>query len=396
LQIIRKQLKKIKILYAMNAFLKSKIQEKRAEKELNYYRKKVDRRLDENGDISNLLKKRFDGRKITVKPKQKGQLHIFVPYYLFNWESVIPKTLRLFGKVTEFDWGKKGFDERSADWLKKREKMNTEMLRVYFEASKIQPVDVVVGYLSGLNTSPQTIQKMANAGSVIFNFCLDDKLSFRGRKAGGRWTGVAAIASAVDLNLTNTPDSIVKYAGEDGIAIFWPEGADPDVHKPYDLPFEYDVSFVGQKYGWRPAFIKRLGRYGINVTTFGSGWENGPLSEEEMIKLYSKSRINLGFSGVRFSKKLMCLKGRDFEVPMSGGLYLTQDNPELSLVYKIGEEIVTYKDEKDCAEKIKWLLADHKKADSIRKAAREKALKEHTWSKRFEQIFVLSGIMDID
>lgn len=92
----------------------------------------------------------------------------------------------------------------------------------------------------------------------------------------------------------------------------------------------------------------------------------------------------------------MCLKGRDFEIPMSGGLYLTQDNPELSLVYKIGEEIVTYKDEKDCAEKIKWLLADHKKADSIRKAAREKALKEHTWSKRFEQIFVLSGIMDID
>jgi len=163
--------------------------------------------------------------------------------------------------------------------------------------------------------------------------------------------------------------------------MFWPEGTNPDVYKPDDLPFEYDVSFVGQKYGWRPRFIKKLRRYGINVTTFGTGWENGPLSVEEMIKLYSKSRINLGFSEVRFSRKLMCLKGRDFEVPMSGGLYLTQDNPELSLVYEVGKEIVTYKDGKDYAEKIKWLLADHKKADSIRKAAREKALKEHTWSK---------------
>jgi hypothetical protein len=398
LQTVHKQLKKIKILCEVNAFLRSKIRERRAKKELNYYRKKVKRTLDNNRDISDLFKKRFDNRKITIKPKKRGQLHIFVPYYLLNWESVIPKTLRLFGKVAEFNWAERNFDERPANkiWVAQRERMNEQMLQAYFEASRVQPVDAVVGYLSGLNTSPQTVQKMADAGSVIFNFCWDDKLSFRGRKLGGRWTGVAAIASSVDLNLTNAPDSIVKYAGEDGIAMFWPEGADPDVHKPYDLPFEYDVSFVGQKYGWRPAFIKRLGRYGINVTTFGSGWENGPLSEEEMIKLYSKSRINLGFSGVRFSKKLTCLKGRDFEVPMSGGLYLTQDNPELSLVYKIGEEIVTYRDEKDCAEKIRWLLADREKADRIRKAARERALKEHTWSKRFEQIFVLSGIMGTD
>jgi spore maturation protein CgeB len=272
--------------------------------------------------------------------------------------------------------------------------MNAEMLQVYFEAHKIQPIDAVVGYLSGQNTSPEILRIMANAGSIIFNFCWDDKLSFRGRKLGGRWTGVAAIASAVDLNLTNTSDSIVKYTGEGGIAVFWPEGADPDIHKPYDIPFEYDVSFVGQKYGWRPRFIKKLRKYGINVTTFGSGWENGPLSEEEMVRVYSKSRINLGFSGVGFSRKLMCLKGRDFEVPMSGGLYLTQDNPELSLVYEIGKEIVTYKDEKDCAEKIKWLLTDQENADKIRKAGRERALREHTWSKRFEKIFVLSGLMD--
>lgn len=380
-------------MYEINAFLKSKIQEKRAEKELNYYRKRVESGLDENREISNLLKKRFDKRKIIISPKKKGELHIFVSYYLFNWESAIPKALRLFGKVTEFNWKEKGFDERSAGWITQRGKMNAEMLHAYFEASKVQPVDIVVGYLSGFNTSPQTIQKMANAGSVIFNFCWDDKLSFRGRKIGGRWTGVASIASAVDLNLTSAPDSIVKYTGEGGIAMFWPEGADPDVHRPYDLPFEYDVSFVGQKYSWRPEFIEKLRKYGINVTTFGTDWENGPLSEEEMVKLYSKSRINLGFSGVGFSKKLMCLKGRDFEVPMSGGLYLTQDNPELSLVYEVGKEIVTYKDEKDCAEKIKWLLADHKKADSIRKAGRERALKEHPWSKRFEQIFVLSGVM---
>ena len=42
------------------------------------------------------------------------------------------------------------------------------------------------------------------------------------------------------------------------------------------------------------------------------------MSNEEMVKLYSCSRINLGFAGVGHSKKLMCREGRDFEVPMSG------------------------------------------------------------------------------
>ena len=90
----------------------------------------------------------------------------------------------------------------------------------------------------------------------------------------------------------------------------------------------------------------------------------------------------------------MCLKGRDFEIPMSGGLYLNQDNPELSLVYNVGKEILTYKDEKDCAQKIKWLLENPDEADKIRKAGRERALKGHSWERRFEQIFEIVGLLN--
>lgn len=86
--------------------------------------------------------------------------------------------------------------------------------------------------------------------------------------------------------------------------------------------------------------------------------------------------------------------GKAFEVPMSGGLYLTQDNPELSLVYEVGKEILTYKNGKDCAEKTKWLLANPEEAAKIREAGRKRALKDHTWEKRFEKIFRLAGIME--
>ena len=271
--------------------------------------------------------------------------------------------------------------------------MNQAMLEAFSDANTKRKVDVVVGYLSGHNTNPKILQQMGEAGAIIINFCWDDKLGFHGKMVGERWTGPAALAPAVDLNLTNAPESCIKYFVEDGLAMFWPEAAHPDIHKPYDLQFEYDVSTVGGKYGWRPKFIKRLERYGINVTSFGNGWENGTLSDEEMVKLYSRSRINLGFAGVGHSKNLTCLKGRYFEVPMSGGLYLTHDNQELSLVYDVGKEIVTYKDENDCAKKIQWLLSNFDEADKIRKAGRERALKDHTWEKRFENVFRLTGVM---
>jgi len=130
------------------------------------------------------------------------------------------------------------------------------------------------------------------------------------------------------------------------------------------------------------------------VECFGKGWSNGSLSDEEMVKLYSQSRINLGFAGVGYSRRLMCLKGRDFEVPMSGGLYLTQDNPELRLVFDLGREIVTYQDEADCAHIISELLRDHKRAEAIRNAGRARCLKDHTYKARWEQVFRLAGIIE--
>lgn len=395
---IKNIIKKIPFSYQINAILKQKQQEQIASDELNYYRSEAARKgiaVQGRDALADLIKDRLLTRGVTTAPKKKGDLHIFLAYPLNNWEYILPKALQPFGRVTEFEWTSLGFNHIPADWLKKRDSMNKAMLEAYHKANSSKAVDVVVGYLSGYNSHPDILIKICKTGTIILNFCWDDKLYFKGNKIGDRWLGPAAIANVVDLNLTNAPDSCIKYMVEGGLAMFWPEAAHPDIHKPYDVPFKYDVSFVGGKYGWRQNFIERLQKIGINPTCFGNGWENGPLSDDEMIKVYSRSRINLGFAGVGHSKKLMCLKGRDFEVPMSGGLYLTQDNPELSLVYDIGKEVMTYTDEKDCAEKIKWLLAHPDDADAIRKAGRKRAATEHTWEKRFETVFKTIGILSL-
>ena len=79
---------------------------------------------------------------------------------------------------------------------------------------------------------------------------------------------------------------------------------------------------------------------------------------------------------------------------MSGGLYLTQNNPELRFVYEVGREIETYKNEKECVEKIRYLLNHPEIAADIREAGRQRALRDHTWEKRFEQLFNLAGLVE--
>jgi spore maturation protein CgeB len=151
------------------------------------------------------------------------------------------------------------------------------------------------------------------------------------------------------------------------------------------------VSFVGARYGWRPHLINGLRRHGIDVACFGAGWPNGPLANEDMNALYGSSRINLGVGGIGYSGKLLCLKGRDFEVPMSGAVYLTQDNPELSLVYDVGREILTYRDVGHCAEVIRALLDDPERAERIRRAARARCLRDHTYAARWTTVFRTLG-----
>jgi hypothetical protein len=287
----------------------------------------------------------------------------------------------------------RGFDDSSPDWLQNRVDVDDDLMAFVEETHTRHPIDLFLGYLSGWQISPETIRKIGELGIVTCGFHLDDKPSFRGRRSGGRWTGSADLASAYDLNLTNAPSSIVKYEAEGGVALFWPEGANPDHYKPLELPFEYDVSFIGACYGYRPIFVDYLRKNGVSVETFGPGWPSGSVSEVSMVEIYAKSRINLGFGGIQFSLKSQCLKGRDFEVPMSGAVYLTSYNEELELVYDVPREIVTYTDKNDCLYQVRRILNDEESARNLRINARDRCLREHTWACRIRYLLRFVGMI---
>ena len=395
---IKSALRKWPLIGAVNAAIKAHAMESDVAHTRRLYQQEISRRglvLPQRAEFLSALQHRISDRASRLGwPKPLGGLHIFLAYSVHNWESVLPGSLSPFGQVTSFEWSSRGFKYGTPDWVSKRDAMNRQLLAAYKAAARIRPVDVVVGYMSGGTVAPEILQQMSEDGAVITNFCFDDKVHWPGALVDGRHTSPAGIAHAVDLNLTNDPAGMLRYAVHGGLAMFHPEAADPDLHRPLQLPFEYDVSFIGARYGWRPTFIRQLDRLGVKVECFGDGWPNGPVGNEEMKLIYAKSRINLGFGGIGYSRSLMCLKGRDFEVPMSGALYLTQSNPELELVFDIGQEILTYREPADAAATIRELLQDEGRAAGIRLAARARCLRDHTYFVRWSRALSVIGALE--
>ncbi|MHB8829913.1 MAG: CgeB family protein [Syntrophales bacterium] len=336
------------------------------------------------------IKKRFPD----LAPKPKGALSILAVYHNYNWENTaLLPALEKFGEVCHYDWFD-AFDHTRRDWRTSlKAEMNRDLVERVRELVADKRPDVIFTYLSGEIVSPDTVRSIRDAGVPMIHFSLNDKEHFVGKVRGGLAFGSRDICPLFDLCWTSTGDALKKYCVEGALPVYLPEGANPEIHRPHEVERTMDVSFVGQCYGNRPETIGRLKKAGIQVEAFGYGWPNGPLSTEEMVRIYSKSRINLGFGGVVGHSETFCLKGRDFEIPMSGGLYLTEYHKELETVYDIDKEIAVYHNFQELTDKIQFLLSHPGHAESIRAAGRRRAANEHTWERRFERIFSLMNLV---
>jgi hypothetical protein len=82
---------------------------------------------------------------------------------------------------------------------------------------------------------------------------------------------------------------------------------------------------------------------------------------------------------------------RDFEAPMCGACYLTGHSDEIEEFYQVGKEIDTYSTENELIEKARFYLRKPESANSLRQAGLRRARRDHTWKRRFEQLFREAG-----
>ncbi|MFQ3671013.1 MAG: glycosyltransferase [Verrucomicrobiia bacterium] len=328
-----------------------------------------------------------------TQPKPKGSLSIGAIFHHYTWESTafLP-ALTAFGHVTHFD---PALPQTSQD---QTDRPDPSLAIRLAQAHALRPFDVLFFYVSPYLARPETLRTIRQLGVPMVNMNLNDKEAFVGKIRSGLAMGVRDICRFFDLNWTSTEDALIKYAVEGAAAIYLPEAANPHLFFPVDTAKDLDVSFVGANYGHRPNVINFLRSQGFKVHTFGPGWPEGKIPTETMRLIYSRSRVNLGFASVGDFRDTFCLKGRDFEVPMSGGCYLTEDHPELRRVFRVGQEIETYRTRQELVDKLHTLLQEPNRAAAMGRAARARCLQEHTWEKRFETLFstlaVMSGSTD--
>ena len=294
-----------------------------------------------------------------------------------------------------------------------RPKISQELIKQIRAAHQHAPVDLFFSYFYDACILPETLAEIRSLGIKTVNWYCNGSYQLH---------LVSEIAPHYDWCLVPEKFRLTDYLALGANPIYSQEAANPLVYKPHDLPLEYGVTFVGQAYGDRPSYIRYLRNEGIDVQVWGRGWPvlpvsarpgqgetppasaeaetvvygGGVLPDDEMIRMYSRSRINLGFSSCgethRTDQRILQVRLRDFEVPMSGGFYMVEYMEELEEFFEIGEEIVCYKDRADLVEKIKYYLGHDNEREEIRWAGHRRCLRDHTWQKRFEVAFKKMGL----
>lgn len=304
-----------------------------------------------------------------------------------DWEEeLVDAFSRIYKDVHLFTWPVvRNFFDGKEQWEGFCNDLNKNLRNEFDAFYSAHDRILVFIYASDFSIDAASVEYMKRKNTFLISFCWDDLLYFKG-KVKGQPVGIHKLSASVDMNLTLSPEAISRYEYYGSACYFWESvpialtatQTGPDTVVDTD----FYVLFIGSKYGWRSEFIRRLTKRGIKVVCYGSGWENGRLSKEEVKEKIRSAPLTLGFSSVGYTRSITTIKGRDFEVPLWRGLYLTQYSKGLDYYYKPEEEILTYTSLEDCISKIRFVQENPAVANKIRLAGFTKAARSASWESR--------------
>ncbi len=295
-----------------------------------------------------------------------------------------------------------------------------EANRLLVKTVKETQPDLVFFYLLSEEFKQETVKEVTKL-TKTFNWFADDH--WRLPVFSRFWAPLFTLVSTTDPNAAAL---YKKYGINNVIKTQW--GANQHLYfprEPEKNPGNLGITFIGKKFGNRGNYINRLSSAGLPVKAFGNGWPAGRATQEQMLEIFSYGKINLNFSetylvgfksnlkllaklfmeksgdrykfvGHRFpdnikaalGTKHLCIKGRVFEVPACGGFLLTgKMDDNITEYYVSDKEIVVFDNISDMVEKCRYYLEYETERDKIAKAGYERTLKDHTYEKRFKDIF---------
>lgn len=281
-----------------------------------------------------------------------------------------------------------------------QEAMNAELVSA---ASQSSP-ELAFFVLFEEQITPETIRAVGHEGGCpTMNWFADDHWRFDrfSRRFG----------PAFDWVITTDHDAVARYraVGHKGVILSqW--ACNRYAYDRVTSELEHEVTFVGQPHGDRSEVIAHLGQEAISVECWGEGWPAGRIAHDEMVRVFSSSRVNLNLSnalppqsglrprigaflrGIDMSPRRSQIKGRIFEVVGCGGFLLTDRVPYLERYFELGRELAVYESSEALGEQIAYWLSHEDERAAVAEAGYQRVLAEHTYDHRFEAIFAAAGL----
>ena len=338
--------------------------------------------------------------------------------------------------------GRRAMEHRDAT---ARAVFSQKLLDAFRREHAAKPFDLFVSYLMDGMVEPGAIDEIRKTGVPTCNFSCNNAHQFY---------LVEKLSPHFDYNLHSEKDAADKFRSIGACPVWFPMAANPKYYHPYNVPRTLDVAFVGQCYARRSYYVWNLLENGVDVQVYGPGWLlkanklllhrsvrwarraklllnalvahspverhqcsarvvdmdlrnhlrwkyaahlHYPIPDDEMIRKYSESKISLGFLEVYDQHNPAAvvrqhLHLREFEAPMSGALYFTNWCNELADFYEPDKEVVIYRNEHELLDKIRYYLNHPAEAELVRRAGHRRALANHTYQKRFRDLFAKLGM----
>jgi len=358
-------------------------------------------------------------RKKGILAKEKGQLRILTcmgnaTENTWLGDHLLPP-LSEYGDHKSIhilpDWNKLG------PWVKnERDKENERLMGELIKWHEEKPIDLFFYYGGEFQLAPETLNKINDLGIATLSLGTDDLSSLKSGKIEGVSRGLSGTAGLFDLNFTTSSQTCDEYLLYGGTPYFLPLAANQKIYKRLDIKRDIPVAQFGSRLPHREALVSQLSKRGVQVQCFGSGWpseyagslkhggsdtwDSGFVSTENIVELMNRSQIVLSHQGHdpwlnKVESKVTCVRMREFEVPMTGGLLITCFCPDLQKYYNIGKEILCYRSSGDLYDTILYLQHNPHKMEAIREAGWKRASREHTWERRYDQLFSVMGILQL-
>ncbi|MEW6403328.1 MAG: glycosyltransferase [Chloroflexota bacterium] len=307
-------------------------------------------------------------------------------------------------------------------------------------------IDIFFSFVMGNKMSAEAVLCIRELGIKTVNFTSDPlPVAHRYKR----------IAKAFDMCWVCEPEAINTIKSYGARVFHAPVAANPYTCHPSVSTEDVNVSFCGQPREGRFFYVTELFRRGIPVELYGVGWKHlenaanasarrrqltflqklshlraslshkhgrilmttalirrlrrrklpldiqthiemhahGPLSFPDMVRLFSRSKLSLGFNEVGHTyllkKPLLAVRLRDFEAPMSGACHIMYRVPIMQEQFEENKEMLFYSSVDELVDKIRYWLDSRRDTErkKIKERARKRALREHTWSHRFSKLF---------